>query len=246
MEHEGHRKRIRERFAQDRFEHFHPHEVLELLLTYALPRQDTNPIAHRLMDRFGSLHAVLEADIHELTQVNGIGEHAATLITMMLPLQRRYEHSRLTEKQVLSNFKDLADFCLALYRGISNERFYVLSLNNNLELLGVDLIGEGTPNQVQVHPRTVLDALIRRRATGAVLTHNHPGGSTLPSQQDVDITGTIASVLETLDIHLYDHVLIAQDRAMSLKEMSYLLFQENDTAPMAADRSSRILPLGKK
>lgn len=246
LEHDGHRKRIRERFANDRFESFHPHEMLELLLTYALPRRDTNPIAHRLLDRFGSLHAVLEADIHELTEVDGIGENAATLIAMMVPLARHYEKSKWTEKRVLSNFQEVGKLCTSLFHGVQNEKFYVLSLNSQLELLGIDLVGEGTPNQVPVFPRTVLDALMRRHATGAVLTHNHPGGSPMPSQQDVDVTSTIASILTPLEIRLYDHVLVSDGQPISLKEKGYILFEDTYFSPMAADRQNRILPLGRK
>lgn len=246
LEHEGHRQRIRERFQKDRFESFQPHEILELLLTYALPRRDTNPIAHRLMDRFGSLHAVLEADVHELMQVSGIGENAATLISMLLPLFRNYEKSKRTQKRVLANFQQTGELCTSLFRGVTNEQFYVISLNAKLELLGIDLISEGTPNQVPVLPRTVVDALMRRHATGAVLTHNHPGGSTLPSQQDVDITSLIAGVLSPLEIHLYDHVLVAQDVPYSLKGMGYLIHDQGMDIPLAADRQNRILPLGRK
>lgn len=247
MEHDGHRQRIRERFAKDRFESFHPHEVLEILLTYALPRQDTNPLAHRLLDYFGSLHAVLEADIHELMQVKGVGETTATLLAMMLPLMRRYEQSKLAAKCVLTNHQMLSDLCISLYHGITNERFYVLSMNSQFELLGADMIAEGTPNQVSVYPRTVLEALLRRNATAAVLVHNHPGGGSMPSQSDVDTTDVVANLLSALDIPLYDHILVADGMAHSLKNMGYLTWEDSgNTVPMVAAGRNHLPPQPKR
>ncbi|MBR6524508.1 MAG: DNA repair protein RadC [Clostridia bacterium] len=246
MEHDGHRKRIRERFAKDRFESFHPHEILELVLTYALPRQDTNPLAHRLLDHFGSLHAVLEADIHELMQVKGVGENTATLLSMLLPLMRRYEQSKLTAKRLLYNYQALNELCISLYHGITNERFYVLSLNSQFELLGIDMIAEGTPNQVNVYPRTIMEALLRRNATAAVLVHNHPGGGSMPSQQDVNTTEIVANLLSTLDIQLYDHILVADSMAHSLKNMGYLSWDDSsNTVPLVATGRNHMPPQTK-
>lgn len=248
MEHDGHRQRLRERFAKDRLSSFHSHEVLELLLTYAIPRRDTNPLAHKLLDHFGSLHAVFNASVEELTQVSGIGENAATLIALMLPIHKKYEESRLTQKQLLRNSQQLKECCISLFRGIENERIHVLSLNSQLELLGTDLIGEGTPSQVPVFPRAVVSALLRRRATGAVLTHNHPGGRLMPSQQDVDMTETIAQTLSSLDIRLYDHVLVSGEEAFSFRDNGLLLFDsDTDAIPSyAANRQNQLPPHSTK
>ena len=135
-EHHGHRERLRQRFERDSgMDSFAPHEALELLLTYAIPRKDTNPIAHRLIDHFGSLHAVLEAPADELTAVPEIGQRAAQLIHMLLPLFRLYENDRLRQRQTLDSYRLVRDYCSSLYHGVTVEKFYLLSLDNRLKLL---------------------------------------------------------------------------------------------------------------
>ena len=217
-DHAGHRERLRARFQQDRKEGFCDHELLELLLTYAIPRRDTNALAHKLMNRFGSLSGVLEADMSELTQVEGIGESAATLILMLLPLFKRYQQERFTQRTPLNNMALLGAYCRTLFYGVHAEQFYVLSLDARLCLIHADLIASGTPNQVRVSPREVASVLLRRNAVGAVLVHNHPAGSELPSAADVETTAQIAATLSALGIALYDHVLVAGHEAVSFKQ----------------------------
>lgn len=236
MEHDGHRQRLRERFAKDHFDAFHPHEVLELLLTYAIPRRDTNPLAHRLLDHFGSLHAVLEATPEELMQISGIGEQAATLLSMMVPLYRKYEESRLMQKRTLSNYRQLQEYCISLFRGRENECIYVLSLNPQLELLSTDMICEGTPGKVPVNLRMLVSLVLRRNASGIVLTHNHPGGSLIPSQADVDLTQSIARALEAVEVRLLDHVLVCGSNATSFKESGLYIYEADSYAAYPAAR----------
>ena len=122
--HTGHRERMRQRFERDSdMNGFAPHEALELLLTYAIPRKDTNPIARRLIERFGSLHAVLEAPADELTAVPEIGQRAAQLITMLLPMFRLYENDRLKARVRLDSYRLVRDYCAALYHGVTVEKF---------------------------------------------------------------------------------------------------------------------------
>ena len=231
MQHDGHRQRLRERFAMAQLDAFHPHEVLELLLTYAIPRRDTNPIAHNLMDYFGSLHAVLEATPEELMKVNGIGNHAATLISMLLPLYRKYEESRLTEKQTLNNYKKLFEYCISLFRGKENECIYVLSLNSQLELISADLVAEGSPGKVQINLRNIVALVLRRNASGIVISHNHPGGSPIPSQEDVDVTGEISKALSALDVKLLDHILVCGNTTVSFKVQNLLQHENMPLGP---------------
>ena len=208
-EHAGHRRRLRERFRREGLGGFAPHETLELLLTYAIPRVDTNPLAHALIQRFGSLAGVLEASPAELEQTPGVGPQAASLIAMLVPLMRAYEQEKLLPRQKLATYADLRAFCRTLYLGVADERFYLLCLDARLKLLAVRLIAQGTPNQVRVEPRVVAQELLRHGAVGAVISHNHPSGSAQPSQEDADLTRSIRETLEKMDIRLYDHVLIA-------------------------------------
>ena len=248
MEHEGHRERLRKRYKREGLTGFAAHEVLELLLTYAIPRLDTNPIAHRLMDRFGSLHAVLEASPEELEQVQGVGPQASTLLTLLLPVMRMYEQEKLLPRPQLNTYAELAAYCRTLFLGAGNEKMYLLCLDAKLKLLATVLIANGTPTEVNVLPRMVVAELIRRNAVGAVITHNHPSGSAEPSAEDLELTFAIQSILRSVDIRLYDHVLIAGNQDFSFFANRLLEGEhgmdaaaEEDFARVA-DRPQRQLP----
>ena len=222
-EHAGHRERMRERFERDSgMDSFAPHEALELLLTYAIPRKDTNPIAHRLIERFGSLHAVLEAPADELTAVPEIGQRAAQLISMMLPLFRLYENDRLKPRVTLDNFRLLRDYCGALYHGVTVEKFYLLSLDSRLKLIDARVIAEGTLDEVPVYPREIIAALLRLNAAGAVISHNHPGQTCAPSEADTRLTRRLRRVLDEIGITLHDHVIVGTDGTYSFAQAGTL------------------------
>ncbi len=222
-EHTGHRERMRERVERDSgMNSFAPHEALELLLTYAIPRKDTNPIAHRLIERFGSLHAVLEAPTDELTAVPEIGQRAAQLITMLLPLFRLYENDRLKPRATLDSYRLLRDYCSALYHGVTVEKFYLLSLDNRLKLIDARVIAEGTLDEVPVYPREVVATLLRLNAAGAVISHNHPGQTAAPSEADIHLTHRLHRVLSEMGITLHDHVIVGTDGTYSFAQAGTL------------------------
>ena len=222
-EHLGHRERMRQRFERDSgMDSFAPHEALELLLTYAIPRKDTNPIAHRLIERFGSLHAVLEAPADELTAVPEIGQRAAQLITMLLPLFRLYENDRLKSRVTLDSFRLLRDYCSALYHGVTIEKFYLLSLDNRLKLIDARVIAEGTLDEVPIYPREVVATLLRLNAAGAVISHNHPGQTSAPSDADIRLTHRLYRVLSEIGITLHDHVIVGTDGTFSFAQTGKL------------------------
>ncbi len=241
-DHAGHRERLRARFRQEGLHAFAPHEVLELLLTFAISRQDTNPLAHALIRRFGSLSAVLEASPEELEQTPGIGPHASTLIHLMLPLLQRYEQEKLLPRHQLNTYADLAAYCRTLYLGVGHEQFYLLCFDAQLQLLATCRLSEGTPGEVAVSPRLILRELVRRDALGAVISHNHPSGSSAPSREDMDITLEIQRLLRNAGIRLYDHVLIAGSQDFSfaahhlLDNAPVAFSAPADETPLAADR----------
>ena len=215
-EHAGHRERLRARYLREGLNGFAPHEVLELLLTYAIPRADTNPMAHALMNRFGSLHAVLEASPQELEQVPGVGPQAATLLSMLLPVLRMYEQEKLLPRKRFSNRQELTAYCRTLFLGAGCEQFYLLSFDAGMQLLAATCLSSGTPGEVSVSPRLIMQELMRRNAAAAVLTHNHPSGSPKPSQADLDITRDLLQTLRGVDIRLIDHIIIAGAQDCSL------------------------------
>ncbi len=222
-EHQGHRERMRQRFERDSgMESFAPHEALELLLTYAIPRKDTNLIAHRLIERFGSLHAVLEAHVDELTAVPEIGQRAAQLITMLLPMFRLYENDRLKQRVTLDSYRLLRDYCFSLYHGVTVEKFYLLSLDSQLKLIDARVLAEGTLDEVPLYPREVIATLLRLNAAGAVISHNHPGQTSAPSQADIQLTRRLHRLLGDIGITLHDHVIVGTDGTYSFAQSGAL------------------------
>ncbi|NLD34068.1 MAG: DNA repair protein RadC [Clostridiales bacterium] len=215
-EHAGHRQRLRDRYARAGFDGFAPHEVLELLLTYAIPRRDTKPIARALLGRFGSIAGVLAADKQELMAVNGIGEHAATLLGMLVPLMRVYQQSQQAQMPDLSTPDLRMAYCRALLMGERYERLYVLALDTKGYLLLKSLISAGDEGETAVYPRLIVSALLRAGAAGAVLCHNHPDGNSAPSRADIEMTKALAHMLRPLGIALHDHLIVGADSCLSL------------------------------
>ena len=221
-EHDGHRKRMRERFTSQGLEGFAPHEILELILFYAIPRANVNPLAHRLMDTFGSLHAVLEAEAGDLMKVEGIGENAAALLSLFGHVDRELAKSRSARNKTLKNRMDAQKHCLGLLSGLRQEHLYLVCLSPQMEVTQNALIAKGSLGEVQAYPRLVAEAALRANAHAVILCHNHPGGSLVPSQADLDMTASLGQLLQSLEITLADHVIVAGEEALSLVECGLL------------------------
>lgn len=251
--HEGHRQRMREKYRAAGLDGFADHEVLELLLFDCIPQGNVNPLAHRLLDTFGSLHGVLEARVEQLLAVPGVGERTAVHLSMMIPLFRRYTRSICSERRRLSNRAEAAEYCLSLLAGWRTERFYLLSLNAEMELVGVRLIAEGSLTEVSAYPRLVVEAALNHNAHGVVLCHNHPGGMAHPSAEDVQTTLCLQSLLEPLGITLLDHMIVGGDEAYSMASHGNLqddalagLLPRDAQHLVAADSSGKLLPKRRK
>ena len=172
--HEGHRARKKEQFRAHGLDAFADHEVLELLLYYAVPRQDTNPIAHRLMQKFGSLEAVFSADRETLEEVEGVGENASTLLTLMLPLMRRVRASAGAHETVLSDAEQAGDYFLDLFFGEREEKLYEVCLDAKGRLLACHLVAEGDTDSVQLNMRKIVENALKCGASSVLLPHNPP------------------------------------------------------------------------
>lgn len=214
--HQGHRERLRTRFLEDGLDGFEDHQVFELLLFYAIPRADTNPIAHKLMRRFGSLSAVLEADPKDIASVEGMGDKAAAFLSLIPQVTRRYFHDRgnrdaprLTSSEVVS------EYLVPLMAGRPEEVFYVLCLDSQCRVLYPALIGEGTVKEAHVHPRHVVEEALRHRAASVILAHNHPGGTAKPSNADHQLTAVLVTALGAIGIPVLDHIIVAGEKAYS-------------------------------
>lgn len=242
MDPSGHRARLRERYFNAGLEAFAPHEILEFLLTFAIPRRDTKPIAYALINKFGSLHAVLQASAQDLMTVDGIGENAATLISMIMPLFRAYHQSLEKETPVLKNLDQCARYCQGLLAGERFEKLYVICLDSRMRIINTVLISSGDVSEVRVYVRHILSAVSQCNATGIVLTHNHPSGSAHPSNEDVTLTNSIQMLLDSIDVRLYDHLIVTALNTFSFRR-SGLLGDREQAFENAAQRPDRLLPI---
>lgn len=214
--HIGHRERLRKRFLEEGLDTFDDHQVLELLLFHAIPRGDTNPTAHRLIRRFGSLSAALEADPKDVASVEGIGDKAAVFLSMIPQVTRRYFHDRvLRDRPKLSTSEAVTEYLIPLMAGRPEEVFYVLCLDTQCRVVYPALVSEGTVKEAAVYPRHVVEEAIRHRAASVILAHNHPAGTAKPSQQDHQLTRLLVHALGPLDIKVLDHIIVAGDQAFS-------------------------------
>ncbi|MCE5335157.1 MAG: DNA repair protein RadC [Desulfobacteraceae bacterium] len=207
---EGHRQRLRQRFRMDGLAGFHDHEILELLLTFAIPRRDVKPIAKALLASFGSnLAAVFDASAEDLERCPGVGAQAAVLIRLLPRLFDAYQASRWQREQTFTSAADAAGFLSALLGTERNEIFCVLALDSQNRLIAVEKIQEGSVNRTAVFPRLIVEASLRHRATAVILAHNHPGGGAQPSQADRQLTRRLKLLLKDLDIVVHDHIIVA-------------------------------------
>ena len=216
--HKEHRKRLRNRFQKEGLQSFEPHQVLELLLTYAIPQKDVNPIAHDLLNTFGTIDKVLEAPLQDLEKVNGIGEYAATLIRLAGAVSAYYADSKNQDMQILDSTEKLGKFFLPKFLGKTVEYTYLLSLDNRLRLLDCSVISEGSVTEAPLPLRKVIDTLLRFRATAAVIAHNHPNGFALPSSADCMMTQELMNCLQKIEVQLLDHIIVSGNEFTSLRD----------------------------
>ncbi|MCL1856008.1 MAG: DNA repair protein RadC [Clostridia bacterium] len=216
MGHEGHRQRIRERFALQGLDGFAAHEVLELLLFYAIPQKNVNPLAHQLIERFGSLRGVLQAEPEQLCKLDGIGEYTATYLSLFAKVIHYVRLEEAGERVALTNRGSAEAYCIQLLARERREVFYTICMNARMQVLHNALITKGSLSDVPAYPRLVAEAALNHNAHSVLLCHNHPGGSPAPSQADVDATRQLGVLLHGLEIAMVDHIIVTDGQAVSM------------------------------
>lgn len=220
--HAGHRQRLFDRYAESGLEGFSDVEVLELVLTFAIPRRDTNPIAHRLLDTFGNLAAVLEAPLISVKNVEGMTQRAATLLHLMPQLWNRYDLSRQRGTKYFSTTGACGDYLLPFFRGLRNEHIRLMCLDAKCQLLDCREVSFGSVNSASMPIRRIVETALAVNASLVVLAHNHTSGIALPSREDLDATRRLKEALSGVDVFLMDHIIIADNDYVSLRDSKLL------------------------
>lgn len=242
--HSGHRKRMRDRFLRDGMDSLQDHEVLELLLFYAIARQDTNELAHRLINRFGSLSGVFDAPIEELRRVDGVGGTTAIFIKTYPEMFRRYTNDKKKKSKRLFSYEDAGKYAQTCLAGRRREGILVVLLNANSQILFSDIVYEGSVNAAEIYFRDLIRLASSYDAVGVILAHNHPSGDCLPSREDLLTTRMAADALSKIDVALVDHIIVAGNDHVSMATSHVLpeVFPETEEAhPLrkVADRKKK-------
>ena len=216
--HEGHRERMRKQLKTSGMDSLSDVQVLEMLLYYAAPRGDTNPAAHALLKRFGTLDGVFSAPETELRKIDGVGEAAAQLLLLVPQVARRCLMSRSTQIQVLDTTSKCGQYLLPFFHGEREEVVYLLCLDAKCKALDCVLIHRGGVNVASIAARKVVKAALDSNATSVVLAHNHPSGLALPSQEDKQTTMVLKAALDAVGVVLADHIIVADDDFVSMRD----------------------------
>lgn len=220
--HDGHRQRIKERYAKTGLDGFSDHTVLEFLLFYAVPRKDTNELAHLLLEHFGSLTAVLEADREDLMQVNGIGENAATLLSLIPQISRRYMEHRTVPKRQIKDSKDAAQYFISKFAYEYNEVAYAMFLDTKHNIICTRQLARGVVNGLELSVRSLVETCLKLHAQAVIVAHNHPNAPLTPSSEDEFFTLSLKKALYLVDIDLLDHIIVSGDEYFSMKRLGLM------------------------
>lgn len=222
--HLGHRQRLRQRFLKSGFAGMAEHEVVELLLTLALPYKDVKIPAKDLLTRFGNLHGILDAPMDELRAIPGIGGVAPIAFRIIREAANLYLQQKTEQVNIFTDDEAMVEFWRSRLGGLRDEVFEVAYLNSGYRLLkdGVDRLEEGTIDRATVYPRKVMEAALKRGAKVLVFAHNHPNGNVNPSDQDKTLTRALVLAAETLQVKIHDHLIVSPDAVFSLRKAGLL------------------------
>ena len=218
--HAGHRERVRENVLKNGFEQLEDHRLLELLLFYSIPREDTNELAHNLLNRFGSLAGVVKASPKELKKVSGVGDNTAVMLSSLGELCVRVLKEGNIKKTPYLNSSEIIELIKSHYINEPLERFLLLCFDSMMHLKFVEFISEGDTTKVEFDVKNLLGYVIDCDASLIVLAHNHPNGNPTPSGADIDTTFNISVTLRKIGVELIDHVIIGENSHYSMRNQS--------------------------
>lgn len=213
--HSGHRERLRKRAIDSNLDGFEEHQILELLLTFDIPQKDTNPIAHNLIKEFGSLSGVLDADLEELINVDGISTYSASFLSLLKDVFRKYRQSSTSNIYKICNSKDAINLCCHELNGLKEEKLLVLCLDNQNKIISKKILGTGVSNQTIVPIRKIVDVVVKSNCSNVIISHNHPNGDSSPSSADDLTTKNLVFTLSLSGIKLLDHIVVGENNSYS-------------------------------
>ena len=222
---EKHRERVREAYLKNSFESMSDSNVLELLLFYAIPRKDVKEIAYALLNRFGSLQGVFDADIKELVKVDGVGESTAILINLFKNIDSRLEKNKNREVKKLDDSLKAMDFVKNELGNLKKEAIIIVTLDNSLNVISVNTVSQGVSNFACVEPYSIMECIFKDSASNVIVAHNHPKGDVTPSLEDIRFTIDIINLCRQVKVRVNDHIIVGENEVLSMAtDINYSMY----------------------
>jgi len=218
--HDGHRERMRQQYKQNGSSCFLPHQIVEMLLFYAIPRKDTNELAHRLLHTYRTIPGVFRASYESLCSVPGMTENAALFFRLLSDVIRLCSLPERNATEVLDSADKVRAFIKPQFIGKTNEQILLLCLNAKNQLLFNDFVSEGSTSAAELHVQPIMEKALANQATAVILAHNHPSGSARPSPEDRHVTKILCATLGSIGIKLLDHFVVSDDDCVSIRSLS--------------------------
>jgi DNA repair protein RadC len=215
---DGHRNRLLDRFAKSGLSGMHDYEIVELILTFVIPRKDTKPIAKSLINHYKTVSAIMSANSEELAQFKGIGRKSALFLSLFKEVMAYCLCEKYEKQSVISRRRDVENYLRFRFGMRKDEYVAALFLDNSNHIIVTEEITEGTVNQCVVYPRVIIEKALKHGASAVILAHNHPGGCANASESDWQITEKLHSAARVLEITLLDHIIILPNKVISLKD----------------------------
>ena len=215
----GHRQRIKERFLRGRGSDMADYELLELLLTLAIPRKDTKPLAKALIKEFGSFAGVINADDMRLMQFSGLKENTVFVFSIVreAALRMAWQNLSGSDQPIIANWDAMIDYCRMKLAHKDHEELMLIFLDAKLQIIGEEIQQRGTTDNVAIHPAEVVKSAVFHSAKNVIMLHNHPSGRITPSKPDILVTQQVKTALESVNIKLQDHLIIGKTEFYSFK-----------------------------
>lgn len=220
--HAGHRKRLRETCKVAGLENLPPHQILELLLSFVIPHKDVNPLAHHLINEFGSLHAVFEATPDRLSEIEGIGEVAASFLSICSQIPVVYQKSKAEDKVLLTTPMAVINYFKNTIPVVGNEKFYLAYLDNKNELIKMESFGMGKADNIQVDIKELVTKILKHNVGGVIMCHTHPHGMATPSAEDIAFTKQFFLSLCSIGVPLLDHIILSSKGTFSFLNAGFI------------------------
>ncbi len=220
--HEGHRARLMNTVFEGGLDSLSDIQVAEFMLFFVFPRGDVNPLAHRLIDRFGNIANIIDADINELKSIDGIGDRAAKAIVNLGELFNKVNDYRAKRYEFLSNFDEICDYFEELMRFMTTENFYIVGIDHSYRIIGKKKLTSGSVKNVGITPLAIANFISSTKPAGVVLAHNHPSGFCFPSEADILSTEKIVPLIENLGVTFVEHVIVGSNGIYGMKHEKIL------------------------